>query len=48
VLYSRDRLTDKKKADELAVKVNKQLDAFEKATKIPTSKTAYVTQTTKE
>ena len=46
VLYSRDRLTDKKKADELAVKVNKQLEAFEKATKIPTSKTAYVTQVT--
>jgi hypothetical protein len=48
VLYSRDRLADKKKADELAAKINKQLEAFEKTTKIPTSKTAYVTQTTKE
>ena len=48
VLYSRDKLPNKKAADELAVKINKQLEAFEKATKIPTSKTAYVTQTTKE
>ncbi|MCX5684173.1 MAG: hypothetical protein NT049_10865, partial [Planctomycetota bacterium] len=48
VLYSRDKLPDKKTADELAVKINKQLEAFEKATKIPTSKTAYVMQITKE
>jgi hypothetical protein len=48
VLYSRERLSDKKKADELAARINKHLDAFEKATKIPTSKTAYVTQMTKE
>jgi type IV secretory pathway VirB10-like protein len=48
VLYSRDRFSDKKKADETAARINKQLDAFEKATKIPTSKTAYVTQMTKE
>jgi hypothetical protein len=48
VLYSRERFPDKKKADDLAAQVNKQLDAFEKATKIPTSKTAYATQTTKE
>ncbi|MCX5655627.1 MAG: hypothetical protein NTY65_13395 [Planctomycetota bacterium] len=48
VLYSRERLTDKKKADELAARINKQLEAFEKATRIPTSKTAYATQVTKE
>ena len=48
VLYSREQLSDKKKADELAARVNKHLEAFEKATKIPTSKTAYVTQMTKE
>jgi len=48
MLYSRDKFPDKKKADELAAHINKQLEAFEKATKIPTSKTAYATQTTKE
>jgi hypothetical protein len=48
VLYSREQLSDKKKADELAGRINKHLEAFEKATKIPTSKTAYVTQMTKE
>jgi len=48
VLYRRERLTDKKKVDELAARINQQLEAFEKATKIPTSKTAYATQVTKE
>jgi hypothetical protein len=48
MLYSRDKLPNKRAADELAAKINKQLEAFEKATKIPTSKTAYVMQITKE
>jgi hypothetical protein len=48
VLNSHDKLPDKKAADELAAKINKQLEAFEKATKIPTSKTAYAMQITKE
>jgi hypothetical protein len=48
VLYSRDRFPDKRKSDECAAQINKQLDAFEKATRIPTSKDAYSIQVTKE
>jgi hypothetical protein len=48
ILYSSDRFPDKKKSDELAAQINKQLEAFEKSTRIPTSRDAYSIQITKE
>jgi len=48
VLYSRERFSDKKKSDEAAAQINKHLAAFEKQTRIPTSKDAYSIQVTKE
>jgi len=48
VLYGKTRFTDRKESDALAVKINEQLEAFEKQTRIPTSKDAYSIQATKE
>jgi hypothetical protein len=48
ILYSSDRFPDKKKSDALAAEINKQLEAFEKSTRIPTSRDAYSIQITKE
>ncbi len=41
ILYSRQRFGDKTKSDDLAIQVNKSLEAFEKETGRPTSKDAY-------
>ncbi|MBM4017384.1 MAG: hypothetical protein FJ288_03505 [Planctomycetes bacterium] len=48
VLYSRDRFADKRKSDDLAAEINRQLGEFEKSTRIPTSKDAYSILVTKE
>jgi len=48
ILYGKTRFTDRKESDALAVKINEQLEAFEKQTRIPTSKDAYSIQATKE
>jgi hypothetical protein len=48
VLYGKTRFTDRKESDALAAKINEQLEAFEKQTRIPTSKDAYSIQATKE
>lgn len=48
VLYGSDRFSDKRKSDDLAAEINKQLEAFEKSTRIPTSRDAYTIQITKE
>jgi hypothetical protein len=44
ILYSLEKFTDKKQADELLAGVKKQLEAFEKQTHRRTSKDAYVEQ----
>jgi len=41
ILYSRQRFGDKTKSGDLAIQVNKSLEAFEKETGCPTSKDAY-------
>ena len=48
MLYSRERFPDKKKSDELAAQIKKQLEAFEKQTKIPTATDAYSVEVKKE
>jgi len=44
VLYSEQQFPDKTKSDELAGQINKQLEAYEKQTRRPTSKDAYTVQ----
>jgi len=48
ILYGKERFPDRKTSDALAAKINGHLEAFEKQTRIPTSKDAYSIQATKE
>jgi formylglycine-generating enzyme required for sulfatase activity len=41
ILYGQERFPDKKKADDTAMQVNKQLAAFEKKTRVPMGANAY-------
>jgi len=48
ILFSKARVSDNRKAKELAAQVNKNLESFEKETGIPTSHDAYVVLVKKE